>query len=215
VERGERLPTDPWLAVVAQPSPKVAAVVSFPGYVVVAADVDPAWVAERLPDHDLSAPLNPPFLAALERRLGRRVNNIDMVLLADAEPGEPELTLRAVDDADHPRVRRARRYRDHVRVWITPAGGEERACERDHPGRAGPAGVLVLGRGLAGRWEAAIEVDETQRNAGLGRRLAAAARRLVGPGPVWAQVAPGNAASVRAFLAAGYRPVGAEALLVP
>jgi hypothetical protein len=31
---------------------------------------------------------------------------------------------------------------------------------------------------------------------------------------VWAQVSPGNAASVRAFLAAGYRPVGAEALLV-
>jgi RimJ/RimL family protein N-acetyltransferase len=31
---------------------------------------------------------------------------------------------------------------------------------------------------------------------------------------IWAQVAPGNAASVRAFLAAGYQPVGAEALLV-
>jgi hypothetical protein len=32
--------------------------------------------------------------------------------------------------------------------------------------------------------------------------------------PLWAQIAPGNAASVRAFLAAGYEPVGAEALLV-
>jgi hypothetical protein len=31
--------------------------------------------------------------------------------------------------------------------------------------------------------------------------------------PLWAQIAPGNAASVRAFLAAGYVPVGAEALL--
>jgi RimJ/RimL family protein N-acetyltransferase len=31
---------------------------------------------------------------------------------------------------------------------------------------------------------------------------------------VWAQIAPGNAASVRAFLAAGFQPVGAEALLV-
>jgi hypothetical protein len=214
VERGERLPTDPWLSVVAQPSPRTAAVVSFPGCVVVAADVDPAWVAERLPDHDLSAPLNPPFLAALERKLGRRVNNIDMVLLADAEPGEPDLTLRPVSDIDHPRVRRARRYRDDVRVWLT-AGAEERACESRSPGQAGPAGVLVLGRGLAGRWEVAIEVDEAVRNTGLGRRLAAAGRRLAGPGSVWAQVAPGNAASVRAFLAAGYRPVGAEALLVP
>jgi hypothetical protein len=31
--------------------------------------------------------------------------------------------------------------------------------------------------------------------------------------PLWAQIAPGNAASVRAFLAAGFLPVGAEALL--
>jgi len=28
--------------------------------------------------------------------------------------------------------------------------------------------------------------------------------------PLWAQVAPANAASVRAFLAAGFTPVGAE-----
>ena len=35
-----------------------------------------------------------------------------------------------------------------------------------------------------------------------------------GPGPpVRAQVTPGNAAGVRAFLAAGYLPVGAEVLL--
>jgi hypothetical protein len=31
---------------------------------------------------------------------------------------------------------------------------------------------------------------------------------------VWAQVSPGNAASVRALLAAGYQPIGSEALLV-
>jgi hypothetical protein len=32
--------------------------------------------------------------------------------------------------------------------------------------------------------------------------------------PLFAQVAPGNAASLRAFLAAGYRPVGAEVLFL-
>jgi L-amino acid N-acyltransferase YncA len=74
---------------------------------------------------------------------------------------------------------------------------------------------VALGRGLAGRWEVGIEVDEHRRGSGLGRRLAAAARHLVPDGrPLWAQIAPGNAASVRAFLAAGYRPVGQEALLV-
>ena len=44
--------------------------------------------------------------------------------------------------------------------------------------------------------------------------LARAARHLVPAGePLWAQVAPANAASVRAFLAAGFTPVGAEVLL--
>ena len=87
-----------------------------------------------------------------------------------------------------------------MRVWTTYGGG-----------------VLILGRAVAGRWEAAIEVDEAVRHRGLGRLLATAARHLV-PGddqPVWAQVAPGNARSIRAFQAAGYRAAGAEILLLP
>jgi L-amino acid N-acyltransferase YncA len=76
--------------------------------------------------------------------------------------------------------------------------------------------VLLLGRGVAGRWEVAVEVDPDRRGRGLGAELAVAARRLVpGGAALWAQIAPGNAASVRAFLAAGFRPVGAEALLTP
>lgn len=76
------------------------------------------------------------------------------------------------------------------------------------------SGVLVLGRGVAGRWEAAIEVDEDARGRGLGPSLATAARHLVPDGrPVWAQQAPGNARSVRVFQAAGYRAAGAEILL--
>jgi len=59
-----------------------------------------------------------------------------------------------------------------------------------------------------------VEIDPGCRGRGLGRELVAAARHLVPDGtPLWAQIAPGNAASVRAFLAAGYQPVGAEALL--
>jgi GNAT superfamily N-acetyltransferase len=182
---------------VPQPTPRQAAVVSFPGHIVVSADVPADWVAARLPDGDLSAPMNPPFLTEICAELGRRVNNIDMLLIAAPAPGPPQLPLAVVDDLEHIRVRRARRYREAVTVWTTPGG------------------VLVLGRGLAGRWEAAIEVDESARDRGLGRALAAAARHLVpGDRAVWAQIAPGNAASVRAFLAAGYAPVGAEALLV-
>src|SRR5690606_38332925 len=87
IERGERLPTDPWLSVV--PPAGNPAVLSFPGRIVVAADLDPAWVFDQVPDGDLSAPMNPPFLHACERKLGRRVNSIDMLLLAPRAPGPP------------------------------------------------------------------------------------------------------------------------------
>lgn len=171
---------------------------AFPGLAVVAADVDPGWVHAELADADLSAPLNPPFLTAISEKLSRRVNSVDLLLLGTALDGAPEPPLSRAAVSDHPRVLRAHRYRNDVRVWTTPGG------------------LLILGRGLAGRWEAAVEVDEGARNAGLGRRLAIAARRLSPAGrPIWAQVAPGNATSVRAFLAAGYLPAGAEALLVP
>jgi GNAT superfamily N-acetyltransferase len=196
IEQGERLPADPWLSMV--PPDGHPAVLSFPGHVVIAADLDPAWVRSRLPDDDLSAPLNPPFLHACERQLGLRTNNLDGLYLAPPRTGPLPLELRQVADLDHPRVHRAQRYRSEVRIFTT-AGG-----------------VLVVGRGVAGRWEVSIEIDPAHRGRGLGRTLAAAARHLATAArPLWAQVAPGNAASVRAFLAAGYRPVGAEALLVP
>jgi hypothetical protein len=73
-----------------------------------------------------------------------------------------------------------------------------------------------MGRGVAGRWEVSLEVEPALRGFGMGRGLFAAARGLVPAGEhVWAQVAPGNAASIRAALAAGFRPMGAEVLLWP
>jgi len=88
------------------------------------------------------------------------------------------------------------RYRDDVRARSTEGG------------------VVLVGCGGAARWEVAIEVDPGYRGHGLGRALASAARHLVpGDRPVWAQIAPANAASASGFLAAGFRPVGAEALL--
>jgi GNAT superfamily N-acetyltransferase len=198
IEAFERLPVDPWLELVSPPSPGRAAVIAFPAHFVVAADVDRPWIETLIPAVDFVAPLGPPFLRALEERLSLTAGTIDAVLLAEPLAGDPPIDLTPVGDSDHPRVRRARRYRTDLRVWTTPHG------------------VLMLGRGLAGRWEAAVEVDESARNRGLGRALAYAARHLVPDGrPVWGQVAPGNAGSLRAFLAAGYMPVGAEVLLTP
>jgi hypothetical protein len=192
------MPSDPWLEVVPPPSPRAAAVVSFPGHVIVAADVERRWVESWLTDGDLSGPLKPVFLGALEERLRLVVNNTDVVLMAPPADGDPPLSFTPVTGDDHPRVTRARRHRSDVCAWAVDGG------------------LVVIGRGLGGRWEAAVEVTESARNTGLGRALAGAVRHLVPePGrPVWVQIAPGNAASLRAFLAAGYEPVGAEALLV-
>ncbi|MEV7770147.1 GNAT family N-acetyltransferase [Kitasatospora sp. NPDC086791] len=193
-------PPDGSVTVVPQPSPREAGVVAFAAHAVVFTDEDPAWVHETLaadPGDPLSAPLCPPFLAAFGARTGRTVNTIDLLSLADRLPGAPPLPLTEERDREHPRVVRALRYREDVRVFTADGG------------------VLVLGRGVAGRWECAIEVDPHARGRGLGRALATAARHLLPAGDtVWAQQAPGNAPSVRAFQAAGYRPVGAEALLV-
>jgi RimJ/RimL family protein N-acetyltransferase len=73
--------------------------------------------------------------------------------------------------------------------------------------------TVVLGRGLAHRWEVAVEVVPEARCRAVARGALMEARRLVGPsGVLFAQTAPANAASVRALLAAGFQPIGAEVL---
>jgi GNAT superfamily N-acetyltransferase len=197
IEHGEFPPTDLGVTHLAAPGPDRAAVLGFTAHTVIAAAVDPPWLDARLPPGEPGAAFNPPFLAALEAALGLHVNNIDILMLAAPQAAQPPLQLRQIDDQTHPRVRRALRYRDNVMVW---------ACA---------GGILSIGRGLGGRWEAAIEVEPAYRGGGLGRTLAAAATHLVPENrPIWAEIGVGNAASVRAFLAAGFVPVGEEALLV-
>ncbi|MFJ5779356.1 GNAT family N-acetyltransferase [Streptomyces sp. NPDC093094] len=183
--------------VVAQPSPRDAGVMAFTAHSVVFTDEDPDWVRATLAGLDcdpLAAPMNPLFLAALLARTGRTTECVDAVLVGSPLPGEPSLPLKEIADPGHPRIGYARGRRDGVRAWTADGG------------------VLVTGRGVAGRLEVSVEVDEDARQRGLGRALVTAARQLVTE-PLWAQVAPGNARSARAFQAAGYRQVGAEALL--
>jgi hypothetical protein len=185
------------VTVLPQPSARHAGVFGFTAHTVIAANVDPGWVRDQLPAGDLAAPLGPRFLSALCERTGRRIGSIDMLCVTRPLPGPPPIDLIPAKATQHPRVARARHYRDEVCAWDADGG------------------VVLLGRGVTGRWEAAVEVDSERRNEGLGRKLATAARHLAPDGvPLWAQIAPGNAASVRAFLAAGFTPVGAEALLV-
>ena len=100
------------------------------------------------------------------------------------------------DLEDHPRVVRSRQHRRDVRVY------------------GDATGLVTIGRGLVGRLEVSVEVFDGVA-AGAGRRLIAAALARVGVDEVvFAQVAPGNAASLRAFLSCGFEPIGAETLLL-
>jgi hypothetical protein len=203
VEAGRPPDSDGAVDLLPQPSDRVAAVVAFTAHNIVVADVDEPWLRAVLPPDDLSAPLGAPFLVALAERTGRRIGSVDLVMIADPLPAPApdnvaRLGLAPVHGALHARVHRAHRYRDDVRVWATDDGSG--------------TGHLIIGRGFAGRTEMSFEVGPAERGRGIGRALALASRKLAA-GPVWAQVAPGNAASVRACLAAGFRPVGAEVLL--
>jgi GNAT superfamily N-acetyltransferase len=181
------------------PPGRVDAVLTFTAHSYVAASVDPERLRARLlPDYP-GATTEPAFLAWLGTELGRRAGQIDMVLVASHLDGPLPLDLEPREDlAAHPRVARANRYRDHLQVHADRDGGA----------------VLLLGRGLADRWEVAFEVDPDRRDRGLGRALATAARHMVPRDePLFAQVTPGNVASVRALLAAGYTPIASEVLL--
>lgn len=183
------------------PSPggaAVAAVLGFTRHHLIAADLDPDWVIARLSGADVGRAMHPDFLCELGDRLSGRPGGQDLLLVAtgicaDGQSAGARTENPAV--VDHPRAARALRYRDDVRVVTVPGG------------------LLTIGAGLAGRNEISIEVDVAKRGAGIGRALAAEGRRLVPAGALlWAQVHPANVASLRAFLVAGYRPVGAEVL---
>ncbi len=200
--RGRFPPPDGAVLILASPQGRSDAVVAFTAHHVIAADVEPEDVLAHLPaGADLGAPTSTAFLAWLGAELGSAPRSLDVVLTAPGLAGtEADPPLHEVAGAADDRVRRAERYREDVSVF---ADQDERA-------------VVILGRGLVRRREVSIEVRESEAMArGLGRRLLLAARTLVPPDEyLFAQVAAGNAASLRAFLAAGFRPIGAEVLFL-
>jgi hypothetical protein len=194
--RGSFPPADGRVEVVGSPGPPCDALVAFTGHYVLAADVDEDEVASSWPVGDLALPFAPASLTWLAERIGCEPLSHDAVMVAIGDGvGAPDW-LQRDDTVTHARVDRASRWRTVEGVWSAEGGA-----------------VMILGRGLAGRREVGYEVDPEHRNGGLGRRLVAAARGLVPAGePLFAQVAPGNAASMRSTLAAGFVPIGAEVL---
>lgn len=201
VADGEPPPANGGLTVVPPPDDRSVGVLAFSGHTVVSAHLADDWVRTWAVADDLAAPLRPAALTALAGITGRTPDNLDLVLVAPTTGRSNGMELSELAEFFeplHPRLARALAQRIGVRAWHCPGG------------------LLTLGRGVAGRWEVSAEVEPALRGFGLGRGLFTAARGLLPAGDhVWAQVAPGNAAAVRAALAAGFRPVGAEVLLRP
>ncbi len=171
------------------------AAVEFTGHAFVVTDHDRADVMARGVDA-FGGVTAPDFLRWLAGPTGG-VGTHDAVLVARGRGGG-SLPERG-DLDDHPRVVRARRHRRGVAVF------------------GDATGFVTLGRGLVDRRELSVELlPDATSGRGAGRGLIGEGLALVPHGDlVWAQVAPGNAASLRAFLAAGFVPVGAEVLVEP
>jgi hypothetical protein len=159
-----------------------------------------AFLATRLGRRDFSdlgldgfgSALHP---AVLLRMAGDgKVGVLDVTLVAKGvgtESLEPSTSLDR-----HPRVEYARSRRNDVRVY----GDED--------------GLFTLGTGLAGQLE--VSVEASGNGSVRGRQLVQQALATVPDGELlFAAVSPGNARSLRAFLACGFTPIGSEILIRP
>jgi GNAT superfamily N-acetyltransferase len=199
--RGSFPPEDGRTDVVAAEPGAPVAVLSFTAHHVVAADLPAEEVLARVDPRNLNGPLSPAVLTWLAERTGFVAGSLDVVLAW--RPGRDagsDLTVREIDPAPHPRVDRALRWRRELRVYEETGG----------------RGMVLLGRGFAGRMELSVEVTPGARDRGLARRLVGAALAAAAPDePVFAQVAAANASSLRALQPAGFTAIGAEVLFGP
>jgi GNAT superfamily N-acetyltransferase len=133
------------------------------------------------------------------------IDSLDALLVTQAVPGGPEPLVDRPDLAAHPRAVWARAIRDDVRVVGSPDRSD--------------GSLATLSRGVGGLTEISVELAPEQRGQGRGSALVRSALAAVAvttpDAVVVAAVAPGNVASLRAFLAAGFEVVGSMQLVRP
>jgi hypothetical protein len=177
--------------------PGVEAVLSFTAHAVFA--MAPDITDDRLASlgADGFGGAHDPRLISALAGLDGWIDALDM-LMAGRGTGRAGVPLRLVgrpDLATHPRARFAATIRDDPRVLGYP-----------DPHRSA---LAIISRGVAGLTELSFEVEPGRRGEGGGARLAADALGAIPSGQLAvAAVAPGNAASVRALLSAGFVPLG-------
>jgi hypothetical protein len=175
------------------PMRNLTSVVAFTAHAVISANTARDKL-DALGTDGYGGALHPRVLLHLAGETGE-IHANDVLLFARGTEGPTKLSERT-DLEWHPRVKLARQIRDDVRVF-----GDER-------------GFVTLGRGLAGRLELGIELQEESLGKGRGRTLLADSLNLVAENEiVFAAVSPGNARSLRAFLAAGFQPIASEVII--
>jgi GNAT superfamily N-acetyltransferase len=187
-------PVDGLVDVVGPYRDGVEAVVSFTGHAVVVT----ALTVEELVAAGADGFAGATSLPVMSLLAGPRgtVDVLDALLVARGLGGGG--LPRRTDLEENERVRYARAWRRDVVMH-----GDER-------------GLVTLARGLGGVLEVSFEVEPALRGRGHGRALLAEALALAPAGePLLAAVAPGNAASLRAALAAGFVPLGSVQLVRP
>jgi hypothetical protein len=186
--------------------PELEAVVSFTGHAVLA-------VGDDVTDPELAAlgvdgfggAHHPRVLTALAGPDGW-IESLDLIMVGRGTgPKRPvpggKLILRP-DLADHPRAQ----YAVGLRSEVTVLGYA--AAER--------SAVVITAQGLAGLRELSFELEPDRRSSSSGATLIRDAVSTVPAGEiVVAQVAPGNAQSLRSLLGAGFVPVGSSQLYRP
>jgi hypothetical protein len=143
---------------------------------------------------------DPPLITALAGP-GGWIDSLDIVM-AGCGAGHPDTSPRLVgrpDLATHPRAAFAARIRDQPRLL---AYADRRRTA-----------LAVISRGIAGLTELNFELEDRRRGHDGGTGLVRGALTAIPAGQlVLAAAAPGNAASVRALLSAGFIPLGSVQL---
>ena len=177
--------------------PGLEAIIAFTGHAVFAVQPDiTGHLLASLGADGFGGAHDPRLITALAGP-GGWIDSLDILMAArgTARPGVTPALADRPDLAGHPRAEFAAGIRDHPRV----VGYQD-------PRRSA---LAVISTGIAGLTELSFELEPGHRGAGGGARLASEVLSTVPSGQIAvAAVAPGNAASVRALLAAGFKPLG-------
>jgi hypothetical protein len=165
------------------------AVVCFTGHAFIASRLTADDLSDLAPD-GLGRALHPEVLLRMAGPRGS-IGSIDITMFADGLGGGALVPRPELDQ--HPRVAFARARREQVRAYGSPDG------------------LFTLGLGLGGRREMSVE---NSPDGPRGRHLIHQALTMTPHGEhLFAAVAPGNARSVRSFLACGFIPIASEVLV--